>query len=142
MEPASLGLILDSSVLIAAERRGLAPVDVIANIRDAVGTMAIGLSAVTVAEISHGIYRASNLDVRRRRQSFLDELVAALPVYPYSRETAEIVGRISGEQAREGLRLPLADLMIGACALERGYAVATGNLRDFGRILDLRVIVI
>jgi predicted nucleic acid-binding protein len=27
--------------------------------------------------------------------------------------------------------LPLADLIIGACALELGYAVGTGNMRDF-----------
>jgi phage-related protein len=26
------------------------------------------------------------------------------------------------------------DLLIGACALELGYAVVTGNLRDFGRV--------
>jgi predicted nucleic acid-binding protein len=46
----------------------------------------------------------------------------------------------SSEQAAQGINLPLADLIIGATAVELGYAVATGNLRDFKRIPGLRVV--
>jgi predicted nucleic acid-binding protein len=34
----------------------------------------------------------------------------------------------------------LADLIIGACALELGYAVGTSNIRDFHRIPSLALI--
>ncbi len=54
--------------------------------------------------------------------------------------SAEIVARIGGEQAALGIHLPLGDLMIGACALELGYVVATGNARDFERIPGLKLI--
>jgi predicted nucleic acid-binding protein len=53
--------------------------------------------------------------------------------------TAEIAARLGGEQAGKGINLPLADLLIGACAVELGYAVGTSNLRDFGRIPGLRL---
>jgi predicted nucleic acid-binding protein len=54
--------------------------------------------------------------------------------------TAEIVARIGGEQAARGVNLPLGDLIIGACALELGYAVGTSNVRDFARIPDLSIV--
>lgn len=54
--------------------------------------------------------------------------------------TAEIIGRIGAEQAVKGITLPVADLIIGACALELGYAVETTNMRDFNRIPGLSVV--
>jgi tRNA(fMet)-specific endonuclease VapC len=139
MEPAILGIVLDSSVLIAAERRNLRPDQAIERVRRAVGEIPIVLSAVTVAEMGHGIYRANTPELRTRRRAFLDELKAAVPIHPVTESTAEIVARVGGEQAAKGIVLPLADLLIGACALELGYAVGTGNLRDFGRIPGLQV---
>jgi predicted nucleic acid-binding protein len=36
--------------------------------------------------------------------------------------------------------LPFSDLMIGAAALEQGYAILTRNLRHFQKIPDLTVV--
>ena len=94
---------------------------------------------IGAAEIGHGIYRANTPELRDRRRAFLDELKATVPIHPVTEATAEIVARIGGEQAARGITLPLADLLIGACALELGYAVGTNNLRDFGRIPGLHV---
>ena|SRR5208283_140734 len=139
MAPALLGLVLDSSVLIAAERRNLRPDQAIESVQKVVGETAIVLSAVTVAEIGHGIYRANTPELRDRRRAFLNELKATVPIHPVTEATAEIVARIGGEQAARGNILPLADLLIGACALELGYAVGSNNLRDFGIIPGLHV---
>jgi predicted nucleic acid-binding protein len=139
MESAILGLVLDSSVLIAAERRKLTAAQAIENVQKYVGEVPIVLSAVTVAEIGHGIYRADTPEIRQRRRMFLDDLKAACPIYPLTESTAEIVARIGGTQAAKGVNLPLGDLMIGACALELGYAIGTHNVRDFERIPGLRL---
>jgi predicted nucleic acid-binding protein len=72
MAPTRLGLVLDSSVLIAAERRNLRPDQAIESVQKVVGEIAIVLSAVTVAEIGHGIYRANTPGLRDRRRAFLD----------------------------------------------------------------------
>ncbi len=71
---------------------------------------------------------------------FLDDLKATVPIYALTGSTAEIVARIGGEQAANGINLPLGDLMIGACALELGYAIGTSNPRDFSRIPGLQLV--
>jgi len=53
---------------------------------------------------------------------------------------AEIAGQISGEQAAKGITLPADDLLIGASAIEQGYAVATLNTRHFAKIPGLQVL--
>lgn len=140
MATALVGLVLDSSVLIAAERRKLTLVEAVKSIKAVVGEIPLMLSPLTVAEIGHGIYRANTSELRQRRRSFLDVLKAALPVHPITEVTAEIVAQIGGEQAAKGTNLPLGDLIIGACALELGYAVGTGNVRDFRSIPALTVV--
>ena len=139
MEPALLGLVLDSSVLIAAERRNRTAAQAVEGVMRAIGETPIELSAISVAEIGHGIYRANTKELRDRRRAFLDELKATIPIQPVTEATAEIAARVGGEQAAKGVNLPPADLLIGACALELGYAVVTGNPRDFGRVPGLTV---
>ncbi len=140
MESALLGIVLDSSILIAAERRKMTPDQAIETVQKTVGEVPIVLCSLTVAEIGHGIYRADTPEARNRRRKFLDELKATVPIYPVTEATAEIVARIGGEQAAKGVNLPLGDLIIGACALELEYAIGTSNVRDFSRIPELNVV--
>ena len=140
MEPALLGVVLDSSVPIATERRKLTPAQAVESVRRNVGEVPIVLCALTIAEIGHGIYRANTDEMRSRRRAFLDELKATVPIHAVTEATAEIIARIGGEQAAQGNNLPLADLIIAATAVELGYAIATGNLRDFTRIPGPRVV--
>ena len=137
MEPAFLGLVLDSSVLIAAERRNRTAAQAVEGVLNMIGEIPIVLSAISIAEIGHGIYRANTQEFRDRRRAFLDELKATVPIHSITEATAEIAARLGGEQASKGINLPLADLLIGACALELGYVVGTSNLRNFGRIPGL-----
>ena len=74
-----------------------------------------------------------------RRESFLHELLADLTVYPYTKKTALLAGKIDGEQQSRGVVIPFADRLIGATALSLGYQVLTGNPRDFQRIPGLSV---
>jgi predicted nucleic acid-binding protein len=136
-----MGLILDSSVVIAAERGGDTVEQLIEQIVNRTGDQQAALSAVGLTELIHGIYRARSTEVRTRRQAFLNELRAVLTVYPYTEETALLAGRIDGEQQNQGVVIPFADLLIGATALSLGYQILTGNPRDFQRIPDLVVML-
>jgi predicted nucleic acid-binding protein len=127
-------------VLIAAERRNLRPDQAIESIQKTVGDIPLILCVLSVAEIGHGIYRANTPEIRQRRRAFLDELKATVPTHPVTEVSAEIIARLGGEEAAKGVNLPLGDLVIGARALELGYAVGTSNLRDFKRIPGLTVI--
>lgn len=55
-------------------------------------------------------------------------------------ELAHGVHRADTPERRHLRRAFLDDLLIGACALERGYAVATRNQRHFQKIPGLKLI--
>jgi tRNA(fMet)-specific endonuclease VapC len=103
MESAVLGLVLDSSVLIAAERRKLTAADTIESVIKAIGELPIVVSPVSIAEVGHGIYRASTPELRARRRLFLDELKATIPIHPVTEATAEIIARVGAEKAAKGI---------------------------------------
>jgi len=93
-----------------------------------------------VAELAHGIHRANTAERRQVRRAFLDDLKATVTIYPITAGTAELAGKIHAESSQQGIIIPFDDLLIGACALERGYAVATRNLRHFQRIPGLQIL--
>jgi tRNA(fMet)-specific endonuclease VapC len=134
-----MGLILDSSVVIASERRGDTVEQLIERIVKVAGDQEAALSTIGLTELVHGIYRAQTPEIRLRRESFLNELLADLTVYPYTKETALLAGKLDGEQQSRGVVIPFGDLLIGATALSLGYKVLTGNPRDFQRIPGLTV---
>ena len=71
-----MGTLIDSSVLIAAERRTLA-------LDDAMGAHAeepVGIASITASELLHGVHRATTTAQRQRRDAFVERLLAALPV--------------------------------------------------------------
>jgi predicted nucleic acid-binding protein len=140
MEPAFLGLVVDSSVVINAERKHQTVEDLLISIRQRFGEVEIVISAITVAELVHGVERASTPEIRQRRRAFIDELKKHVPVQPVTDESGELAGTISGSQAGKGIKVQVDDLLIGVAALEQGYAVATLNRRHFEKIPDLIVV--
>jgi predicted nucleic acid-binding protein len=134
-----MGLILDSSVLITAERQGQNARQMLAAIAHAAGNTDVAISVVTLIELAHGAARADTAQRKAMRQQFIQELLTALPIHPVTVTIALRVGYLDGENQTKGVRLPLADLLIGVTALELGYSVATANLRHFQLIPGLSV---
>jgi len=135
-----MGVILDSSVLIAGERRSESVRQILTRVQGACGDAVSALSVVTIVELTHGIYRAQNDADRQRRRAFVEELRRDMVVHPISVEIAELAGRVEGEQAARGVRIAFEDLLIGATALHIGYEVVTLNLRHFKLIPGLKVL--
>src|SRR5437899_2303564 len=73
-----MGLILDSSIVIAAERRRDTVADLLKQIVLTTGDQEAALSSVGLIELVHGIYRAQTPEVRTRRESFIQELLGSL----------------------------------------------------------------
>jgi hypothetical protein len=71
-----MGPILDSSVVIDAERRGETVDRLIERIIRSTADQDAALSAVGFTEIVHGVYRSSTPAIRFRRESFLTQLLA------------------------------------------------------------------
>jgi len=136
----TLGALLDSSFLIAAERRGLSAAEALLEVDRLLPEEDVGLSVISVMEVAHGESRSDTPARAAYRSSFLSEIMEALTVYPVTPKIARRAGRLDGELAKQGLTVAFPDLLIGVTALELGYSVLTSNIRHFERIPGLTVV--
>jgi predicted nucleic acid-binding protein len=97
-----VGLILDSSVVIAAERLGLTAYQMLENIGVQSNDSEIAVSVVTVMELAHGITRADTPQRRGRRQQFPDDLLAGMPVHSVTMATALRAGQSTDRCRQQG----------------------------------------
>jgi tRNA(fMet)-specific endonuclease VapC len=128
-----MGILIDASVLIAAER-GQLDVD---RLLATSGGEEVALSAITAAELLHGIHRAPGGKLRTQREAFVERLLERLPVLPFDLVTARIHARVWAELAAQRITVGERDLMIGATAIAHGYTVAARDERSFPRIPGL-----
>ena len=135
-----MGLILDSSVLVTAERQGKNARQVLTAIAKEVGETEVGISVITLIELAHGAARADTPERKSKREKFIEELLMAMPVYPVTATMALRAGQLDGQNQARGVRVPLPDLLVGVAALELGYSVGTSNLRHFRQVTGLSVV--
>jgi tRNA(fMet)-specific endonuclease VapC len=135
-----MGLVLDSGVLIAAERNARSVSELLTTLEHEHGETEIVLSSITVIELEHGLHRAQTAGQARKRREYLDTVFAAIPVEPFTREMAQLAAKIDAETRQTGQTIPFADLLIGSTALLFGYAVGTRNLRHFQMIPNLAIV--
>lgn len=134
-----MGLVLDSGVLIAAERDAKPVSELLAILEHEHGETEIVLSSITVIELEHGLHRARTAEQAAKRRAYLDTVYAAIPVEPFTGEMAQLAAKIDADARQIGCTIPFADLMIGATALHFGYAVGTRNLHHFQMVPNLPV---
>ncbi|MFF9643988.1 PIN domain-containing protein [Kitasatospora aureofaciens] len=109
-------LVLDTGVLIQAERTGapalFGPEDDVA------------IAAITAAELHLGVELAD--DARRlRRQTFVDAVLAVVPIEHYTPDTARIHARLMAHVRRQVKPRGAHDLIIAATALTTARTVVT-----------------
>ncbi len=66
-----MAVLIDTSVLADAERRGL-------SLERAIGEEDRAISAITVSELLHGVHRATDQGIRARREAFVEHLLASI----------------------------------------------------------------
>jgi len=137
-----MGLILDTSTLIASERRGDSVEDILLQVRTTHGESDVALSAVSAVELTHGIYWARTHADRDRRRAFTEDIFHGLIVHPVSLDIAQLAERIEGEQAAIGISIAFEDLLIGATALHLGFDVVTLNVKHFRLIPGLKTVAL
>lgn len=130
-----MGKVIDSSILIAAERGHLDLAAALHDHRD--DTFAI--SAVTASELLHGVHRVAP-SKRATTEVFVEGLLERIPVLPFDLRSARVHARLWAEAVAGGNTLGERDLMIAATALAWGHAVVTRDRRSFPRIPGLTVL--
>ena len=71
-----MGLLIDSSIVIAADRGQLA----LAELRERLTRTTVAFAAITVSELLHGVHRAESSARRKHRAELLDGLLDVVPV--------------------------------------------------------------
>jgi tRNA(fMet)-specific endonuclease VapC len=128
-----VAVLIDTSVLVDAERRGR-------SLDDAVGDADRAISVITASELLHGVHRARTASARARRSAFVEHLLSALDPLPVTTGIARVHAEIWAALEREGTPIGSHDLWIAATALGRGLDVATANSGDFERVPGLDVV--
>ena len=129
-----MGTLIDSSVLIAAERGRLDLDTALAAGPDE----PVGIAAITASELLHGTHRLSGVRLMQAR-AFVELWLGVLPVVPFDLQSAQVHAALAAELGRKGTPMGAHDLMIAATAVQLGYAVATCDRRSFRRVDGLAV---
>ena len=131
-----MGLILDSSVLIAAERLVL-PIE---PFLESLGDEELAIASITAAELLHGCHRAPDPGVRARRSAFVEGILGIMPIVPFGLGEARRHAELWAQLLEDGTPIGPHDLIVAATGLALGFGVATLNAREFSRVPGLRVI--
>ena len=130
-----MAFLIDADVIIQAERRAL---DLEAWIR-ARPDEEIKLAAITVAELSRSVERATGVH-RAKRQKYLQAVLSVFEVVPYTEKAAVEHARLWADVEAAGQRMNPHDLMLAATARESGATIVTFNTRRFAPVPGLTVI--
>ena len=130
-----MGVILDTSVLIEAER-GNFDLEEFTKGRE---REPFGLSVISVAELLHGVHRADSEKRRVRRSAYVEKTIALFPIYHFGVHIARTYAQIWATLMKQGIQIGAHDLIIGSTALALGFSVATFNKRHFDKIEGLRL---
>lgn len=130
-----MGILIDSSVFIAAERGRLSLTDHLPGQEQET----VAISALTASELLHGVHRAADSQRRAQRERFVEGILARFPVVEFGLEVARVHARLWADLLARGEAVGAHDLIIGATAIAMEFQLATVNARDFQRIPGLRV---
>jgi tRNA(fMet)-specific endonuclease VapC len=130
-----MALLIDTSVLIAMERRGMRPED----IEQLAPPQAAAISSVTASELLVGVHRATPESRQVRRSVFVERVLDTIPLLPMDMQVARVHALIAADLSAKGQPIGDHDLIIAATALANGYDILTDNPRDFDRVPGLTV---
>ncbi len=131
-----MGVILDTTILIAAERGRFDMPAFLTSLEET----GVAIAAITAAELLYGWERATTAEVRARRGAFVEGVLAAVPTVPFGLPEARRHANLWADLARRGTLIGPHDLLVAATALASEFAVATLNRAEFGRVAGLALV--
>lgn len=131
-----MGLILDSSVLFAAEKGKF---DLVGFLDSAAATQTIHLAAITASELWHGVERADTAERREKRLRYVQRVLDELPVIPFGSQEARTHARIWAELVKKGKMIGAYDMLIAATAISADHHLITLNTHEFQRVTELKL---
>jgi tRNA(fMet)-specific endonuclease VapC len=131
-----MGLILDTNILIQAERQPGST-----RFGDYESHGGLYISAITASELLIGVHRANTAERRLKRLAFVESVLAAIPALAFDLETARLHAEMIAALPKN-LTASAFDSLIAATALRHGFPVLTANPADFTIFPGLTVIAV
>ena len=131
-----MGVVVDSSVFIARQRRRFDWHGWIASLGDA----EIFVTAITLSELLHGAHRAQTDEQRESRLRFAAAMERDYRVLPFGTPEAREHASLTSAMQRAGVTAGAHDLLIAATARLHGHEVSTLNATEFSRMPGVRVL--
>ncbi len=136
-----MGLVLDTSALVAAERGSRASDQGWERLLAAVTADEAVLPAIVYAELMAGVHLADTAARAKKRRAKVDGLVVRCPVIAFGPAIAERWASLFADLSRRSALIPSNDLAVAATACHLGFGVLVGpaDEQHFRRVADLRV---
>ncbi len=131
-----MGTLIDSSIFVAAERGDASLQASLAALNP---SEEFFISAVTVFELLHGVYRANTPARKAAREAQAERFIKAIPIIPFDEKVARFLAPLDAGLMASGKKIPIEDLMIAATALVHGHTVATRDMKSFPRVPNLTI---
>ena len=105
---------------------------------DELSDYGVGISAIAVAELYYGIFKAPDPEKEERDINiFIDDLDGVVPL---EREGSMIFAKEKRRLESVGLPIDIFDLLIGSTAIHLGLTLLTNNRRHYERMEGLNFI--
>jgi predicted nucleic acid-binding protein len=131
-----MGVILDTTVFIAAERGRFD----MSGFLESLGETGVALAAVTAGELLFGFERATDPGIRARRGAFIEAILEAVPTAPFGLAEARRHAALWAELAGRGELIGPYDMLVAATALANDFSLATLNRGEFERAPGLSLV--
>lgn len=130
-----MGLLIDSSVLIDAER---GRIDLAQQVGGRTGEQ-LFISVISVSEILFGAHRTPDRGARNRRMAFAENLLSKFALLEIDELVARLHAQLKADLAARGTPIGPHDLWLAATCLVHGLTMVTANVREFQRVPGLSV---
>lgn len=133
-----MGVLIDSSVLVAAERQRIDWEELLGRGADLAENEAVAIAAVSAAELLHGVQRLKGV-AQARASLYVEAILDRIPALDYDVGVGRVHATLSAALSSAGTAVGAHDLIIASTAVAHGYDVATRDLRSFPKIKGLVV---
>jgi predicted nucleic acid-binding protein len=136
-----LGLVVDTSALVALERAGSAWEKAVPA---GAARQEVVLPSIVYAELMPGVYLADTPERGAERRAKIDALTERVPIIALEREIADRWALLFARLSRSGELIPSNDLVVAATALQLGFGVVVGPADEhhFRRVSELEVLLL
>ena len=94
------------------------------------------VSSVTYAEFVHGVEKSVAVEKNRLALSML---LANIEILDFNVDAADCYGKIRADLEKKGTPIGPLDMMIAGHVQSLGYTVVTNNVKEFSRVMDLKI---